>query len=89
VILGKPFYHTVGIVIARTPVPAFVDIIGSRLYSTEGNAGADKGMTMTAGTDIGIYEAKETGFPDRQACGGFLPGRSGLCVKVHGCKGDP
>ena len=61
VILSEAFDDAVGIVVAGAPVPAFIDIAGPDLYGAEGNAGANKGMPVSAGADIRIDIGDEDG----------------------------
>ena len=53
-ILSKTFYDAVAVMIARAPIPAFVDVHRSDLNCAKGNAGAEEDMAMTAGADIRI-----------------------------------
>ena len=53
-VLGKAFYNAVGVMIPRTPVPAFVDIGGTDLYGAEGDACAEENVAVSAGADVRI-----------------------------------
>src|SRR5690606_37698279 len=57
--MGKPTDHAILIVISRTPVPAFIKIVGSQLNATKRYIGTYKYMSMSAGTDKGIHVGGE------------------------------
>ena len=48
----------VRIVIARTPVPAFMNVLRSRLNHSQRDTGTDKDMPVFARPDVGIHVAE-------------------------------
>ena len=50
--------HIVRIVVARTPVPAFEDVLRSDLHRTEGDAGPDEYMAVASCPDIRVHVPK-------------------------------
>ena len=50
--------YAVRIMIARAPVPAFMNVLRPNLHHAQGNTGADKDMSVLARTDVGVYVAE-------------------------------
>ena len=61
VILCKAFDDAIGVVVAGTPVPSFVDVAWAYLYGAEGDTRPHEGMAMRAGADIGVDAGEEGG----------------------------
>ena len=80
-ILCEALYDAVGIVIAGTPVPTFIDVAGAGLDGAEGNAGAEEDVAVATRADIRIDKGQEAGV----FCGGGL---SGCGSGQDGCDGD-
>ena len=57
--MREPRQDVVGVVVARAPVPALVEVCRANLQRAEGNAGADEHVAVSAGTDEGIDLAGE------------------------------
>ena len=52
--MREPRQDVVGVVVARAPVPALVEVRRSDLHGAEGHVGANEHVAVPAGTDEGI-----------------------------------